>query len=299
MACRFNKERKESGKHDRDEEKKVIQRACQRLRDMRYKFVINQNLPKSYQTVVSQIQAHSDDEYIPDKDVYVVKKLPYCSEAANIFFKRLDEEIQQFQKSKGKRPQNRRRVRAKNPPETIFPQAPKGLPIDFYNPDWFNNKLPAQKMSLADNKLVAFLPNPVLSLSGNWNSDEWLSNKHFTDIHWERATKPYDLSYEIKPEEDDDESEDLNDSDYGKSIDLEATDDEEEDEEEEEEEDDENEYNNNKVLGGDEEMSDGKEGEERYPSKFDMPSEWDDWQWLTVTRPYVVCFPHFLLIPEL
>ncbi|KNZ54729.1 hypothetical protein VP01_2872g4 [Puccinia sorghi] len=49
------------------------------------------------------------------REVYIVKKLQFCSNSANKFF-------------------------LKTLLETIFPKAPKGLLLDFYDLDWFNNK---------------------------------------------------------------------------------------------------------------------------------------------------------------
>ncbi|KAA1112136.1 hypothetical protein PGTUg99_007199 [Puccinia graminis f. sp. tritici] len=112
-----SKERKEEGKHDRDEKRKLLQTARERLRDRRYKFAVNNNFPKGYIEVIKPVQAHSDDKYFPDKEVYIVKKLPFRSNAANIFFRQLDEVIKQSEMEDGKRRITpRRRVRVKNPP---------------------------------------------------------------------------------------------------------------------------------------------------------------------------------------
>ncbi|MBW0586473.1 hypothetical protein O181_126188 [Austropuccinia psidii MF-1] len=40
MAEKYKKEIREEGKNNRDEEKKVVQRARQRLRDRRYRFAV-------------------------------------------------------------------------------------------------------------------------------------------------------------------------------------------------------------------------------------------------------------------
>ncbi|KAG0138867.1 hypothetical protein CROQUDRAFT_102761 [Cronartium quercuum f. sp. fusiforme G11] len=223
MAQIYSKERKNEGKHAQDEERKVIQRARQRLRDHRYKFAVAHDLPKRYQDILDPINAHSDDEYFPKKDVYIVKKLPFRSKAATTFIRRLDEEIKKFNNSQKKRHQQRHRIRVKNSPLSIFPRAPDGLPLDFYDPDWFNSMLPARKQSLiGDQQTLAFLPNPLLSLTSASAPDEKLSDKKFTEKFWNQGTQKYDLRYQIVEEEDDDSSDHLN-SYTGDSIDLNDT----------------------------------------------------------------------------
>ncbi|KNZ51783.1 hypothetical protein VP01_3812g2 [Puccinia sorghi] len=164
-----SKEKKESGKHIWDEERKVLQTARERvsclwLRDKRYKFAINNNFPKRYIEVIKPVQAHSNDEYFPRKQIYLVKKLPFRSEAANAFFRQLDDVMKDSATQDTKRMPGRHRLRVKNGLITIFPKAPKGLPLDFYDVNWFNNKLPAQRQNLANIDLVAFLPDPLDSL---------------------------------------------------------------------------------------------------------------------------------------
>ncbi|KNZ61740.1 hypothetical protein VP01_1364g4 [Puccinia sorghi] len=77
MAQIYAKEKKHEGKHIQDEEKKVIQQARQRR----------------YLRVLECIQAHSNNEFLPKKNVHVVKRLPFCSESATAFIRRLDEVI--------------------------------------------------------------------------------------------------------------------------------------------------------------------------------------------------------------
>ncbi|KAG0151271.1 hypothetical protein CROQUDRAFT_87082 [Cronartium quercuum f. sp. fusiforme G11] len=70
-----------------------------------------------------------------------------------------------------------------------------------------------------------FLPKPEHSLLGKAHPDEKLSDKRFTEKYWAENTKEYEM--EIKTEEEDDKDDDqtdLNNSDYGGSIDLDETD---------------------------------------------------------------------------
>ncbi|KAA1135919.1 hypothetical protein PGTUg99_032904 [Puccinia graminis f. sp. tritici] len=239
LANVLKKEKKEQGKHKNDEERKVLQTARERLRDKRYKFAINNNFPKRYTTIIKSIQAHSDDEYYPSKNVYIVKKLPFRSRAANIFFTRLDDVMKRSALEEGKRDQGRRRIRVQDAPMTLFPKAPKGMPLDFYDAEWYNSKLPAQRQDLANIDVVAFLKNPNNSLRFK-DAAEKMGDKRFSEERWDEATKEYNLDFRIH-EETESGSENDDDGD-GTSIDLEHTsggEDEEEDEEYEEEDDDE------------------------------------------------------------
>ncbi|KAA1099778.1 hypothetical protein PGT21_020224 [Puccinia graminis f. sp. tritici] len=238
LAKIFDKEKKEQGKHFRDEERKVLQTARERLREKRYKFAVNNNFPKQYLEIIKCVQAHSDDEFYPSKSVYIVKKLPFRSRSADIFFRRLNEVMKQSSLEEGRRDQSRRRIRVKDAPNTVFPKAPKGLPIDFYDAEWFNEKLPAQRQNLANIDAVAFLSNPNDSLRFK-DPIEKLSNKRFAEERWDDATKPYNMDFLTPKEQDSDSDDEDGDSDYGESIDLEKTDGEDDDEEEEEEEEEE------------------------------------------------------------
>ncbi|KAG0146681.1 hypothetical protein CROQUDRAFT_62540 [Cronartium quercuum f. sp. fusiforme G11] len=283
MAQLYFKKRKNEGKHTQDEERKVIQRACQRVYH-RYKFAVVHDLPKHYQDILNPIHAHSNDEYFPKKDVYIVKKLLFCSEAATTFICRLDEEIKKFNNSQKKRHQQHHHIQVKNSPLSIFSRAPAGLPLDFYDPDWFNSMLPAQKQSLiGDQQALAFLPNPLLSLTSASAPDEKLSDKKFTEKFWNQGTQKYDLCYQIVEEEDDNSS-DHSDSYTGDSIDLNDTSGGDSKEEESKcfDDDDMDKGSMNRNMHEQDDMMDDGELEEFYSkSTFAgglTSDEWNNWQ---------------------
>ncbi|MBW0510578.1 hypothetical protein O181_050293 [Austropuccinia psidii MF-1] len=92
--------------------------------------------------------------------------------------------------------------------------APKGLPIDFYDLDWFNSPTSGQKRS------IQFLPDASTSLLGKPHPDERLSNKQFTALHWEEVIEAYNISHEIQNDNELDtdnsnEVEDLKAEDFG------------------------------------------------------------------------------------
>ncbi|KNZ64328.1 hypothetical protein VP01_1040g7 [Puccinia sorghi] len=129
----------------------------------------------------------------------------------------------------GERVQGRRQIRHPNAPVTIFPKAPKGLPLDFYNRKWYNNKLPAERQDQADIDTVAFLENPQdLRFK---DPLEKLGEKRFTEEGWAEATKKYDLDFAVA-EEDESELDNDDNSDYGTSIDSDNTNGEDDDEDE-------------------------------------------------------------------
>ncbi|KNZ62000.1 hypothetical protein VP01_13273g1, partial [Puccinia sorghi] len=137
---KVSKERKEEGKNHQDEERKLIQTAQERVGlsflifNSRLMLIgFSKNLPKRYLKIINCIQAHIDGEFFPQKAVYIVKKLPFQSKTATLFFKRLDNVMRQSAIDDGKRIQGQQRIRHPDAPVTLFPKAPKGLPLDFYN----------------------------------------------------------------------------------------------------------------------------------------------------------------------
>ncbi|MBW0580876.1 hypothetical protein O181_120591 [Austropuccinia psidii MF-1] len=184
----FCKEQKQTGKHLFDNQRKYLQESCMRLRNERYKFAISQDFPKRYIRILKPIQAHSNEEYSQEKYLYIARKLPFQSESANSFMHNLDEIIKKTYHEEGRHDQHCHRIHIKNPPTTDFCKAPKGLPIDFYDVCWFNEKLPSQQRNLADVGTIAFLRDATKSLEFK-HEDEKMGNKRFTDRSWDEATK--------------------------------------------------------------------------------------------------------------
>ncbi|KNZ51296.1 hypothetical protein VP01_4006g1 [Puccinia sorghi] len=120
--------------------------------------------PRQVIKVIKPVQAHSDDKYLPKKQIYLVKKLPFRSEPSNTFFRRLNDVMKDSGAQDTKCMPGRHCLQVKNGLITIFPKAPKGLPLEFYNVNWFNNKLSSQHQNFANIDSVAFLPDPLNSL---------------------------------------------------------------------------------------------------------------------------------------
>jgi hypothetical protein len=230
---KYNRELKSTGHYVEEAERKAISGARKRVSyfiffsmdctteaDAFDSFVMQEsilekknNLPSCYMKILDCLDAHSDDEYSDKHKCYLIKTVPFWSANTNKFFRRLDFLMDKDFKSDGRRDQRRKGRMPSRKLESIFTKTPTGLPIDFYDPDWFNDLLPAQKHKAANIWLVNFLPDANQSLLGKQHPDEKLCDSKLINKYWEELTKPYDLNHEIKPVEDDESSSDSEKSD--------------------------------------------------------------------------------------
>ncbi|EGF97688.1 uncharacterized protein MELLADRAFT_69839 [Melampsora larici-populina 98AG31] len=124
-----------------------------------------------------------------------------------------------------------RRLGPTKPKDSIFKKAPKGLPIDLYDFNWFYNTLSiSQRSHMADIDNFCFLPEVELSLLGKAHPDEHLKDKAFTKKNWDSCAQGYNLDFLTAGGGTDDEDED-------EIINVDVTDDEEDDNKEDFEED--------------------------------------------------------------
>ncbi|MBW0523415.1 hypothetical protein O181_063130 [Austropuccinia psidii MF-1] len=270
----WKRETKESGAYLKDLERGAISKNRQRLQKSHYQFAVAQDFPKRYLKILSNIDSHSDDEFVEDVG-FVIKHLPYRSKKATIFMRRVDEEIQRAKRGT-RSSQKHIRIESKNPNPTTFGRVPQGLPIDFFDPEWYNDCPPAQKTLCADIMSIAFLPDAMKSIRGIQHPDEKLGDKRFSEKYWDEATQPYDLSHEIAAEDDDNESNlDSEDDSSSSGTDL----DEENDSEEEE-------SNENSEIDGEEMMDedvDMQNSENLQPQRvgqsigLDHENNWANW----------------------
>ncbi|MBW0541941.1 hypothetical protein O181_081656 [Austropuccinia psidii MF-1] len=171
VAQRYKKEIKEPGKYAKEQERKAVLRYRLRLKDVCYKFDVAQGFPNQYLKILAEPDVHSDDEYDPIK--IAKAKIP-----------------------DGKGATKREHHIAEDSDSMVTKSIPKGLPIDFYDPDWLNDCIAGQKRN-TDTFKVAFLPDASKSLLGKPHPDERLSDKQFTDKYWAEETQEYDISHEI------------------------------------------------------------------------------------------------------
>ncbi|MBW0470697.1 hypothetical protein O181_010412 [Austropuccinia psidii MF-1] len=114
---------------------------------------------------------------------------------------RVDEEIIKSEQDSGKTSSQREDIIPHEPLKSVGTRVPKGLPIGFYNPSWFNSRSAGQKKITADAFNVAFLPNASQSLRGAQHPYKRLGDRKFTNKYWDQLIKPYDISHEIPNEE--------------------------------------------------------------------------------------------------
>ncbi|MBW0487262.1 hypothetical protein O181_026977 [Austropuccinia psidii MF-1] len=181
----YKRELKESGSYQKELEKGTISKNRQRFCKARYKFGVSENFPKRYLKILADINAHSDDEFAPEKK---------------------DEEIEKALENQGKKSQKHNCIEIEGISPTIFGRVPKGLPIDFYNHDWYNNCTAAQKTIYGDTMKISFFPDASQSICGIQHPGEKMNDKRFSEKYWEKATQKYNLSHEIYGD-DSDESE--------------------------------------------------------------------------------------------
>ncbi|MBW0485161.1 hypothetical protein O181_024876 [Austropuccinia psidii MF-1] len=132
----------------------------------------------------------------------------------------VDKEIQKAKKGTSAS-QKHIHIESKNSNPTAFGQVPQGLPIAFFDPEWYNDCPPAKKTLCDDIISIAFLPDATESIRGIQHPYEKLGNKRFSEKYWDEATQPYDLSHEITAKDDDDESNlDFEDDSSSSGIDL-------------------------------------------------------------------------------
>ncbi|MBW0520689.1 hypothetical protein O181_060404 [Austropuccinia psidii MF-1] len=120
------------------------------LKQLCYRFGVAQGFPKQYLKILSNVDAHSNDECTPNGKAYFIKPISCQSRNANIFMRRVDEEIEKAERDNGKTSNQRQRLVPKKPATSICNQVPRGIPIYFYNPSWFNSPKSGQKTLTAD-----------------------------------------------------------------------------------------------------------------------------------------------------
>lgn len=169
----------------------IVFQLCQ----ARIQFLTSQpNMPKRYIKLLAKPSAHSDDEARPNKkNSYTIKTLKFRSANMNKFVRRLDVGMEIADSITGKYSQRHSRLLPKTPVFSEFVSPPTQLPIDFYNPAWFNAFPPAQKEKIANSKTVALLPDASESFLSTPHPSESLSGKKFNDKYYARLIKPYQL----------------------------------------------------------------------------------------------------------
>ncbi|MBW0514420.1 hypothetical protein O181_054135 [Austropuccinia psidii MF-1] len=119
---------------------------------------------------------------------------------------RVDEEIEKAERMEKKQSKRINRIEVDSPSTSRYYQLPKGLPIDLYDPAWFNTRPYGKKTFLADAFNFAFLLDASQCISGIQHQDERLRDCNFTKKYWEQYTFSYNLSHEIAKDDEDSDS---------------------------------------------------------------------------------------------
>ncbi|KAI7950015.1 hypothetical protein MJO28_008836 [Puccinia striiformis f. sp. tritici] len=160
---------------------------------------LSAGLPKQYQKVISNINCHSDDKFSVNGGGYIIKTLKFRSPNTTKFFRCVNAAILKSDELEGKCIQRCRQIVPSTPEESLFTKPPKGQPLDFYEPEWFNDLLPQQRIDTANTCEVAFLPDASQSLMGKKLASEKLSDRKFTkqffDYNADETDVEEDASY--------------------------------------------------------------------------------------------------------
>ncbi|MBW0475912.1 hypothetical protein O181_015627 [Austropuccinia psidii MF-1] len=176
---------------------KSVQIRRRNLQNARKSYALTHNFPKRYLDILDDINVHSEDEYIPQEQVFAIKTLPFRTENANAFFQHSDFYIHASNcQSRPKYP-HCKRIRPEVPIISTVRGTPKNLPINFYKPEYFNKLTPDERWRAADFSQVAFLPansyiTDEMVLPGMEMPDQAFSNKH-----WATLTAQYDITHQI------------------------------------------------------------------------------------------------------
>lgn len=126
-------------------------RAAERL-----DFLTANRYPRRYRVLATR-KATSDDEYDPQTGQWIATKKQGRSQAAEVFYRRLDQKQQRAKLlASGRRElQSHSRVFLDARPLSTLEQLPAMLPVDYYDPAFFND-LPFKQRSRCATKSAAF-----------------------------------------------------------------------------------------------------------------------------------------------
>jgi hypothetical protein len=184
-------------------------------------FLEENNYPQRYRDLIDP-KATSDDELdstgltVKNSKVYWIRRRPERSVNAEAWIRLLDQKREQsIRRDPSKRWRERLRLVPDVPQDSDFQILPQGLPIDYFDPDFFNELQPRLRSSTAIQK-VALLPDAKLSFARH--PDEKLSDEAFMEKYGADVLARYDFSDLIEEQDEeewivDDQMEDEEESD--------------------------------------------------------------------------------------
>jgi len=137
------------------------------LARLRKEFLERNGYPARYVRLID-VKGTSDDEADPEglqedrRPVYWIKRRPERSAQMELFIRKLDEKREEENRYNFRRrgAQKDRIRRLPNPPQdTAYHALPQNIPIDYFDPSFFNQLQPDLRRQIASSSSIALLPN--------------------------------------------------------------------------------------------------------------------------------------------
>ncbi|KAJ7861677.1 hypothetical protein B0H14DRAFT_2189653, partial [Mycena olivaceomarginata] len=205
-------------------ERNKISQARIHLHASRAAYLKDAAIPKRLKLMFSA-KATSDDESTPNGPQALARE--ERSQAADQVVRAVDrlivQDLLQDGKKRAANNRSRRRVPAFGARNAgNFQEIPKGMPIQYYDPTWFNNQPPQARAKFEAKLVVALIPGSTDFFSGR--GDNILSIQQLTAKYGETVFSEYDLDF---GKEQDEESSDADDEGEGESLGSQDSDEEE------------------------------------------------------------------------
>lgn len=144
----------------------------------RSKFLEENNYPQRYRDLINA-KATSDDKYDGTQKKWLIKRRPERSTEAEKFFRILDQkrELTTRQTPSQKWREHVQVVPATDQQDSTFQVLPEQMPIDYFDPSFFNQLQPKIRNRIAIVK-VSLLPDITQSFTSN--DEEYMGDRAFT-----------------------------------------------------------------------------------------------------------------------
>ncbi|KAJ7111312.1 hypothetical protein C8R44DRAFT_883129 [Mycena epipterygia] len=176
-------------------ERNKASQARGRLYGTRHAYLTDTKAPKRLQLLFAP-KATSDDESTPLGPQALARE--ERSEAADRVIRKVDRLIIEDLRADGKTRATNNRERRRAPPfgqrnSGNFQEVPKEMPIQYYKPDWFNERPPQARAKLAAKLIVVFAPDTQDFFS--CRGDNLLSQQELTEKFGAAVFADYDLDF--------------------------------------------------------------------------------------------------------
>jgi len=165
----------------------------------RLKFLVENGYPQRYRDLIDP-KATSDDEYDANRKVYLIKRRTERSSEVEKFYWILDRKREEaVRQDKSRRWCERVRKVPVDQQDSVFSALPEGMPIDYYDPEFFNQLQPRTRNRIAIRKISLL---PLVTESLTWNSEERLSDRAFTKKYGAPVLSQYEMVDDADVEDD-------------------------------------------------------------------------------------------------